>query len=81
MDKKDYKLAYEYILNLLELGGDMKWPLTIDSMNIFKELVDKAIPKKAIPKKPIRHLNSFYRYKNCDELGTLITNTILKLLS
>ena len=44
MDKKDYKLAYEYILGVLELGGDMKWPLVIDSMNIFKELIEQNKP-------------------------------------
>ena len=40
--------AYEYLYNLLELSGDLKWPLCIDSMQIFKELVDKATPKKII---------------------------------
>ena len=48
MNKKDYKLAYEYILGVLELGGDMKWPLTIDGMNIFKELVDEKLNKPTL---------------------------------
>lgn len=44
MDKKDYKLAYDYIYNLLNLDEEsMKWPLTIDSMSIFKELVDEKL--------------------------------------
>lgn len=44
MDKTDYKLAYDYIYNLINLDDEsMKWPLTIDSMNIFKELVDEKL--------------------------------------
>lgn len=44
MSKKDYKLAYDYIYNLLSLDEDsMRWPLTIDSMDIFKELVNEKI--------------------------------------
>lgn len=39
------KEAYEYLYNLLELSGDLKWPLCIDSMNIFKELVDEKLAK------------------------------------
>lgn len=38
--------AYEYLYNLLELNGDLKWPLCIDSMQIFKDLVDNTTPKK-----------------------------------
>lgn len=49
MDKKDYKLAYEYIYNLVNLDDEsMKWPLTIDSMNIFKELVDEKLNKPTL---------------------------------
>lgn len=49
MDKKDYKLAYEYIYNLINLDDEsMKWPLTIDSMNIFKELVDEKLNKPTV---------------------------------
>lgn len=44
MNKKDYKLAYDYVYNLINLDDEsMKWPLTIDSMNIFKELVDEKL--------------------------------------
>lgn len=44
MTKKDYKLAYEYIYGLLNCDDEsMRWPLTINSMNIFKELVDEKI--------------------------------------
>ena len=46
MNKKDYKLAYDYIYHLINLDDEsMKWPLTIDSMNIFKELVDEKLAK------------------------------------
>lgn len=49
MNKKDYKLAYEYIYNLINLDDEsMKWPLTIDSMNIFKELVDEKLNKPTV---------------------------------
>lgn len=49
MNKTDYKLAYDYIYNLINLDDDsMKWPLTIDSMNIFKELVDEKINKPTL---------------------------------
>lgn len=49
MDKKDYKLAYDYIYNLINLDDEsMKWPLTIDSMNIFKKLVDEKLNKPTL---------------------------------
>lgn len=49
MNKKDYKLAYDYIYNLINLDDDaMQWPLTIDSMAIFKELVDEKINKPTL---------------------------------
>lgn len=49
MDKKDYKLAYDYIYNLINLDDEsMKWPLTIDSMAIFKELVDEKLNKPTL---------------------------------
>lgn len=40
------KEAYNYLLGLLESGGDMRWSLVKESMDKFKELVDKATPKK-----------------------------------
>lgn len=46
MNKKDYKLAYDYIYHLIDLDDDsMRWPLTIDSMAIFKELVNEKLAK------------------------------------
>lgn len=33
--------AYNYLLGLLELEDDIRWPLVKESMNKFKELVDQ----------------------------------------
>ena len=35
------KEAYNYLLGLLESGGDMHWPLVKESMGKFKELIDQ----------------------------------------
>ena len=35
------KEAYNYLLGLLESGGDMRWSLVKESMNKFKELIDR----------------------------------------
>lgn len=35
-----YESAYEYLLGLLELEDDIKWPLVKQSMQRFKELID-----------------------------------------
>ena len=35
------KEAYNYLLGLLESGGDMRWSLVKESMNKFKELIDQ----------------------------------------
>jgi hypothetical protein len=35
------KEAYNYLLGLLESGGDMRWSLVKESMDKFKELVDQ----------------------------------------
>lgn len=45
-----YQEAYEYLLGLLKLEDDIKWPLVNQSMKSFKELVDKEMPKKVFPK-------------------------------
>ena len=57
------KEAYNYLLGLLESGGDMRWSLVKESMDKFKELVDKATPKKPIIK---QYKNSeHYLCPNC----------------
>jgi hypothetical protein len=55
--------AYEYLYNLLELSGDLKWPLCIDSMQIFKELVDKEKDKE-IAKKPVKGKIIYNSFEN-----------------
>ena len=35
------KEAYNYLLGLLESGGDMRWSLVKESMDKFKELIDQ----------------------------------------
>ena len=43
-----YQEAYEYLLGLLTVGDDMRWPLVSKSMDAFKKLIDKETPKKPI---------------------------------
>jgi hypothetical protein len=57
-----YQEAYEYLLGLLELEDDIKWPLVNQSMKAIKELVDKATPKKTIKEPIIR--DKYRQYKN-----------------
>lgn len=68
-----YQEALNYInksvCTLLALR-DIQDDKVIHNLHILQEAVDKAnkYDDKETPKKPIRHLNSFYRCGNCDEL-------------
>lgn len=48
------KEAYNYLLGLLELEDDIRWPLVKESINKFKELID--LQEKI--KKDVEFLNS-----------------------
>lgn len=59
----DPQSAYKYIYYLLKCDDEsMRWPLTIDSMQLFKELAEKATPKKII----YSYKDRYYRCPSCN---------------